>query len=226
MEKHKINIDKSNPPSLDDNHLTYFGKAMAFAQNNYQEEIDRISKTSFDNLDCRTFFREYVWCVYTSGFNAKVVSKFYDHVMVAYSGLQAFACNDTSVTPNTALITVEALKYCNNKRKVLSIIKMAEMLRAGCEEYGWNDYKELFLSSPEKLAKLPFVGKITCFHLARNIGLLNHVKPDLHLVRLADNWGFPSPDALCKDIAKHYMLPLGIIDLILWYSASTFGTKI
>jgi hypothetical protein len=100
----------------------------------------------------------------------------------------------------------------------------------GLGTIGWEEYKNQNLSSPDLLKKLPYIGRITCFHLARNIGLLENVKPDLHLVRLAKHWGYKDCLVMCQDVQKNHeetnreRLPLGIIDLAIWYSASTFST--
>jgi hypothetical protein len=77
---------------------------------------------------------------------------------------------------------------------------------------------------------LPYIGKVTAYHLGRNIGLLESVKPDLHLERMAKHWGEKSPETLVKGIQdKHTAsvgeyIPAGLVDLCLWYAASTFGT--
>jgi len=88
----------------------------------------------------------------------------------------------------------------------------------------WEAWRQDRLSSPELLRRLPYVGPVTCFHLARNLGMLECVKPDLHLVRMAEHWGYPGCVEMCEDLRPDGM-PLGIVDLILWYAASTFGTS-
>jgi hypothetical protein len=107
---------------------------------------------------------------------------------------------------------------------------------------GWLEWRQENLSTPELLQKLPFIGPVTCYHLARNIGLLDVVKPDLHLERLAAHWGFDGSLEMCRQMQAHWCNhfetidgervriqkerpPLGIIDLCVWYLASTFGTK-
>lgn len=118
---------------------------------------------------------------------------------------------------------------CNNPQKAKAIHGMSCMMRDGIlgpNAIPWGMWKQENLSSPELLSKLPYIGKVTCFHLARNIGLLDYVKPDLHLVRLAKVWGFEDCVTMCKAIQRNISeeLPLGLIDLVLWYSASSFGT--
>ncbi|MDP2797892.1 MAG: hypothetical protein Q8N94_10340 [Methanoregula sp.] len=76
----------------------------------------------------------------------------------------------------------------------------------------------------EYLQTLPYIGKITKYHLARNIGI-DCVKPDRHLVRLAENFGFDTPNQMCVEIQKTFSDErLGTIDVVLWrYSNLTSG---
>jgi hypothetical protein len=65
------------------------------------------------------------------------------------------------------------------------------------------------------LQTLDFVGPVTKYHLAKNIGL-DGVKPDRHLVRLAKAARFQSPNDLCQAIANITGDKLSVIDLVLW----------
>lgn len=69
------------------------------------------------------------------------------------------------------------------------------------------------------LETFPYIGPVTAYHLAKNIGL-DVVKPDRHLVRLAASAGYPSPLALCEDIATVLGERLGVVDLVLWRFAT------
>lgn len=227
MEQHKdkLIIDINNIPTIDLNYTEYFKRAHKFAYDNYSETITRIQNTQFDNISLNFFYREYIWCVYTSGFNAKIVSKIYDNLIEIYQPLFTYAMFlDYDIIPSVIdRVRIRALEYCNNKRKVDAILAMADILNSVGEDH-WESFKKSNLNTPDKLQQLPFIGPITKFHLARNIGILDVVKPDLHLRRIATRWGFESAEKLCRKIQEQYDLPLGIIDLIFWYSASQFGT--
>jgi hypothetical protein len=73
------------------------------------------------------------------------------------------------------------------------------------------------------LQTLDFVGPITKYHLAKNIGL-DVVKPDRHLMRLAKAAKFPSPTDLCQSIADVTGDKISVIDLVLW-RYSTLGVQ-
>jgi hypothetical protein len=224
MEIHKAIKDDSFKLSLADSYQEYFSKALGFATKHYKEDMERISSTKFDEVSPEFFFREYCWVVCTSGFNAKIVSGFFpDLLRAVYPLLNVIEHNKKDI--NTLDIAMQVSGLINNKRKIKAIIDCAYKIGESINESSWLIYRDTKLDSPDKLEELPFIGPITRYHLARNIGLLNFVKPDLHLVRMAANWKFENPIELCKAIQKEFNLPLGIIDLVLWYAASTFGTK-
>jgi endonuclease III len=219
MEPHKENISDIEKfrPNIKNGAHSYFERASEFANTFYKSQIDFITKTNFNQINTDFFFREYVWVVHASGFSAKAVGRFMPKLIKAY-GLYDDLCNEEFE------IAFNRIKLiCKNKQKSKAIWNTSKILNKGIEEDGWKKFKSTQLSTPEKLSELPYIGKVTCYHLARNIGLLDFVKPDLHLTRLAKYWRYENCVEMCKDIQPNGM-PLGIVDLILWYSASTFGT--
>ncbi len=87
-----------------------------------------------------------------------------------------------------------------------------------------KDRWEILRQTDDKVAfigTLPYMGPALRHHLARNLGI-DTVKPDRHLLRLADRFGFETPLALCQAIQKDLELPgmkperLGTIDVVLW----------
>lgn len=211
-------------PPLDQGAIVYFEKAFDFTKRFYRKELDQISSYKFENLHPNWFFREVAWVIHATGFSAKAVGKFFERLMIAYGNFIDLAQEDKNV------VVERVRKVVNNPPKIIAVHQIAKDLLGGLVTVGWEEYKQQNLSSPNLLKKLPYIGNITCFHLARNIGLLEFVKPDLHLVRLAKHWNYRDCTSMCQDIQKHHeqindeKLPLGIIDLILWFSASQFST--
>lgn len=66
----------------------------------------------------------------------------------------------------------------------------------------------------EYLKTIPFIGNITCYHLAKNLGH-DCVKPDRHLVRVANKYNL-TPDELCETISKETGEKKCVIDIIIW----------
>lgn len=205
--------DPSSGPSA------YFSKAWEFANRFYGGEMKSIAATKFDDVSPEFFFREYVWVVHATGFSAKAVGRFMGRLLDAYGDWRVL-----SQEPLDQLM--EKLKtICNNPQKADAVRKTAFLMWMDMDQGGvlWGDFKQARLSSPALLQDLPYVGPVTCFHLARNIGLLESVKPDLHLQRLASLWGFKTCEDMCRAIRPEGV-PLGLVDLAMWYAASTFGT--
>lgn len=80
---------------------------------------------------------------------------------------------------------------------------------------------EEYIESKDKLEylkTLPFIGEITKYHLAKNLGE-NVVKPDRHLVRIANNYN-TTPYELCEKLSKETSYRIATIDLIIWRAAN------
>lgn len=218
MERHKeqLHLIDDYQPTLNASIQQYFDDSYRFVQKFYLNELNYYSDLDFRSLTIDNFYQEYVWCVHTTGFSAKVVSKHINSLLKIYTPYYLYATTDLDQS-------FKSLKLiCNNLPKSKAIWNLANVLVKELETSDWLTYKNQYLNTPEKLQKLPYIGKVTCFHLARNIGLLDSVKPDLHLTRLAVHFGFKTPLEMCQAIDSDF--PLGIIDLILWYAASTFST--
>lgn len=74
------------------------------------------------------------------------------------------------------------------------------------------------LEKIEFLESLPYIGKITKYHLAKNLGL-DVVKPDRHLVRIAALYN-TTCDKLCENISKNTGDKVSVVDIVLWRCAN------
>jgi len=204
-------------PDLNAGAQAYFDKAWEFTQTFYGKELRQISSVKLSEVTPEHFFNEYAWVVHATGFSAKAVGKFMPRLMDAYGPWRTLGGTAVEIVLNRVSQVV------NNPQKIKAVHAMAGRMVAGVREHGWPAYRDESLSTPELLGKLPYIGKVTRFHLGRNIGLLECVKPDLHLERMAAHWGFKTCEDMCRAV-RPGGVPLGIVDLALWYAASTFGT--
>jgi len=91
-------------------------------------------------------------------------------------------------------------------------------------EYIFTNKKELFKDFQEAknklefLVSLPWIGNITKYHLAKNLGI-DICKPDRHLVRIADKFG-TTPFKLCAKLSKITGDRVRTIDTVLWRAAN------
>ena len=156
----------------------------------FQQEIDLVEKRTFNDQTSGDFFREYVYVVCNSGMKNKVAEKIFQDYM--WKGIQA-------------------IKHSLKRKAILEAEKhfeeWFETLKVRVKHH-----REL-----EFLESLPHIGKITKYHLARNLGL-DVAKPDRHLSRLADHFGFSDANHLCIGIYSliEGRCRVGTIDVILW----------
>ncbi len=140
------------------------------------------------------FLCEYIWVVVNSGMKNQVAEKIYQKVLEA-------------LRKGTQVPTV-----FRHRGKVAAILKM------------WLEHPDTFKRYQEAedkiifLERLPWIGKITKFHLARNLGM-DVCKPDRHLVRIAAKYN-TTPDELCRRLSKETGDRIGTVDVVLWRAAN------
>jgi hypothetical protein len=84
----------------------------------------------------------------------------------------------------------------------------------------WRHQATLFFDycmACDKLAfleSLPWIGRITKYHLAKNFGM-QVAKPDVHLQRIADREGCTAQE-MCERLARESGLSVIAVDTLLW----------
>lgn len=157
-----------------------FAKSVCISEG-FEKEIQLVEERKFDQMDSEDFFREYVFVVCNSGMKNQVATKIFR---------------------NYFKIGIDAINHPGKKKA----IKKAEL------EYStWfmilkdrkTDKERL-----ELLEKTPFIGKVTKYHLARNLGI-DCAKPDRHLKRIAEHFGYTAEKILkIKDLKRRIKLDI------------------
>lgn len=161
----------------------------------YSWEIENV--IGYLNNPCaneKEFFKQYLWVVLNAGMRYQVAVQIYHRILSAFH---------FSYPIETAF---------KNKKKTDAIL-----LIANNKKYYWQEYQ----NAKDKLSfleSLPFIGSITKYHLARNLGL-NCCKPDRHLVRIA-NQHSTTPEKLCRSISDISGDMIGVVDVVLWRAAN------
>lgn len=159
----------------------------------YSDEI-----TWAENIKCRhssDFFAEYVWVVCSSGMKNQIAQKIYKRVMAAIID---------RVPINTVF---------KHSGKVKAINQVLNNLNELYLEYLMDNDKLTWLE-----ARLPYIGNITKYHLAKNLGI-DIAKPDRHLVRIANSYGM-TVQGLCEKLAKETGSKVAVVDQVLWRAAN------
>ncbi len=158
----------------------------------FQEEIDWCNSIP-DEIDKNYFYREYSWVVINSGMNNQIAKKVYDNFW------------KNKQKPNFNAI--------GHPHKNYSLKKVYHRLNFYFKHFNSSNNKLKFLES------LPHIGKITKYHLARNLGL-NYAKPDRHLVRIVNLFEYDNVQVFCKDVSDLSGDKIGVVDLVFWRFAT------
>jgi hypothetical protein len=180
------------------------------------KQVDYYRRITSADVDPVRFWYEYIWCVYAGGFSARVLAMKWPELSDAYGDWGGL----------TSAQRERVLAIIRRPDKFEACLKVAQMMQGGQRlhpESWWGGFKAVYLSTPKRMQGLPFIGPVTSYHLARNLGH-EAVKPDLHLVRLAAHYGFHTPLDLCTFLAEQRGERVGVIDLVLFHAASTMGT--
>lgn len=185
----------------------------------YERSRDSIVAASKAAITEHRFLREYVWCVHVAGFSAARVSKFYPRLVVAHGIEDASGGFIPTTHFNVIKDMAQVFEVWRNKAKAKAVQSTRQMIA----DLGWDAFNQEFVAGaqPGRLGKLPFMGPALSRHLARNLGNMEAVKPDVHLNRLAAKYGYQSAEAMCQDVSTE---PAGMTDLVLWYAARDHGT--
>lgn len=146
------------------------------------------------NHSPETFAREAIWVILNSGMKNQVAQKIYERVIDAI---------DAGTDISDAF---------GHKGKVSAI------------KHIWENKKDLYgayKASKDKLeflVRIPWIGGITKYHLAKNLGH-DCAKPDRHLVRIANEHG-ESVDDLCLRLSEATGDRIASVDYVLWRAAN------
>lgn len=174
--------------------VEFYSQAKQYViQNGFQWELDIVEKRKFADQYPDDFLREYVYVVCNSGMKNQIAEKIFQrwwkfgYKSIGHPGKR------------------EAVKQAEkNKNKIFND------LPCNC-----ITVKIPISETLEYLESLPWIGKITKYHLARNIGL-DVAKPDRHLVRIADHLGYSDIQQMCKKVSEYFGDRIGTVDVVLW----------
>ena len=161
----------------------------------------------FDDLDDSRFLREYCWVVFESGFRYTVVRDKFPAIEALFQSFDLKSLADMEFVERDSL-------PIRNKRKADGFLRGCRMIA----EEGFDAFKNrLAEGGLEVLEQLPWIGPVTKYHLAKNIGLKDTAKPDVWLERCAKECGAPDGHVLVSFLhGVHPSLEVQQIDTILW----------
>ncbi len=189
----------------------YVGAKEYVVRAGFGREIDWQEELRLENVDERQMLREQAWVVLSSGMREAVVARLFERVSHAFCDWDAEAIQE-----NSAQCTARALAAFCHPGKMNAIATNCRKLAEESLE-AWK--LALLAHGPTWLTRLQYIGPVTCWHLAKNVGL-DVVKPDRHLMRMARASGARDPRALCALFASVTGDRLAVVDLVLWRYAT------
>jgi len=178
----------------------------------FQDEIRWQSNLCFDNLNETSFLREIAWVILTCGMKESIIRNRFEaisHCFFNWSSSQIIMSNREKCESST-------LKVFNNRQKVSAILNAAEHV----EKIGFEILKKKIHSDPLNVLQMfDYIGPVTVYHLAKNIGL-PVAKPDRHLVRIAQQENYQDVQSFCGEISRLSGDPVPVVDIIFWRFAT------
>lgn len=166
-------------------------------------DIDR-AKT-WRELDENAFLAEYCWVVFAAGFKVSILEEKFEELQ------RVFKQFEPDAVARMRSIGVKALPI-KHENKANGFLKGAKLVHKA----GWDDFKAgLAKDGVDALKVLPWIGDVTKYHLAKNIGLADVAKPDVHLEWCAEHCA-AEVDELVSYLASKYQMTKHKVDAVLW----------
>jgi hypothetical protein len=182
----------------------------------FGSEINWQVEREFGTFTETDLLREAAWVTLCSGFKESVVRRCFDLISLCFCDWESASeiCNSAMQCRATALAAF------GNPKKIDAILGTAILVN----RIGFAQLKQSILQDPiRSVQMLPFIGPITAFHLAKNLGYAT-AKPDRHLVRLASVLGYSDVHQLCGSLSEATGDPIQVVDVVLWRYAERGGS--
>jgi hypothetical protein len=174
----------------------------------YATEIDWQYIVSLTELSEQILLRETAWVILCSGMRERTVRRKFANISRAFLSWESAR----AIVKQAEICKTKALNYFRHPAKISAIITVASFI----DEHGFAKVvQKIEEDGITYLKQFPYIGPVTCFHLAKNIGF-SVAKPDRHLSMLAAQLGYGSVEQLCKEIADATDEPVPVVDLVLW----------
>jgi len=198
--------------------LKIFDKALGLLkQQGYRNDIInlkvRLDAEIYRTMTLKDFFREYVWVIFTSGFKARYVKKHWDEIREMTFDF------DPHRTKKKTFEELREQSPNKNTNKLNALLRGSAIVT----EKWWKKIQSDPIQEKVmfELRKLPFIGKVTIFHIMRNIGF-DFFKPDTHIENLAEILGIEDKEMFKIIHQNRDFKYFGVIDYILWQACELF----
>lgn len=187
----------------------FYQRARNFVEESaFAGEIHWQKSVSTEQVTEASFLRETAWVILNSGFREQTARKLFGNISLSFYDWQSAA----DINKDRDACIAMALDSFNHQAKLNAMADAAAIvLEAGMEKITQrlNDGPIEFLTS------LNFIGSVTSWHLAKNLGC-DVAKPDRHLVRAARHFGFECVHSFCHTLSRTSHDKVSVVDLVVW----------
>lgn len=177
----------------------------------YESEIEWQASKSFESVSEDEFLGELAWVILASGMKEAVVRAKYPGVESSF-----FEWDVPEILKHGEACVWAALNSFGHKGKIYAILEGVEKVN----REGFDHLKIRIERDPIKvLQEFKFIGPITSFHLAKNLGI-SVAKADRHLVRIATAFGYTDVQQFCKFLSENSGDKIQVVDIVLWRYAT------
>jgi hypothetical protein len=190
----------------------YLHAKRAVLSSPYSLELLAVSRGP-QTLSESQFLRELAWVILSGGMAEAVIRRKFPDISSSFYDWQSAR----RIADCPAECVTSALRHFRHEGKIWAIATAASMVAAADS---FQSLKERMLADPiRELQSFPYIGPITAFHIAKNIGV-KVAKPDRHMTRLARSNGFQSAQEFCQTIARFLGEDIRVVDSVLWRFAT------
>lgn len=156
--------------------------------------------------------REAAWVILSAGMRETVIRSKFPVISESFLHWRSAA----EIAGSAQSCFDAAIMHFGNELKIRAICTVA----ATVANKGFDRIvEEVQADALTALRQFPFIGAVTSFHLAKNLGI-PVAKPDRHLARLAQCCGCSDAQSLCRNIAQFTGDPIDVVDVVLWRFAT------
>lgn len=193
--------------------LDFYRDAREYVTNEgFAGEINWQGAIRFQAFTESDLLREAAWVILCTGYKESILRRKFDYLSLCFCDWES----GSTILNHEHQCRSTALAGFNNSRKIDAILSIARCVSIK----SFAVIKSEILSDPiERLRGFSYIGPVTAWHLAKNLGY-DEAKPDRHLCRISEAFGYNHPQQLCAAISRETGDSKNVVDLVLWRYAS------
>ncbi|GHE74584.1 hypothetical protein [Roseivirga thermotolerans] len=179
----------------------------------YHEILSEETKNQLLDFTEQELLREIAWVILNSGMKENVIRGLFERFSNSFMNWDSASI----IVRNKEECYEKAMKVFAHTGKIKAICEIAYLIFIE----GVDSFKaKIQRDGIEFISSLPYLGSVTGRHLLKNLGY-DVIKPDRHLIRIAEYFGYSSPEEMCSELSNVIDEKVSVIDIVLWRFANS-----